>query len=106
MLNVRLYRVSLLPVIAAMVAVAFAPVGVAGGVDESAAGWSLQWQRSPGDPRRPRPASYSPVALPARARDEALASDVAAQLRADGLVVHESSAIACHGQRQSDGSRS
>jgi hypothetical protein len=100
MLNVRLYRVSLLPLVAAVVAVAFAPAAVpaaltsqlpAGLFSGSAAQASLV------DLVR----SYSGRA-PGPRGDEALASDVANQLRGDGLVVHETSASAAtaNGERR------
>jgi hypothetical protein len=92
MLNVRLYRVSLLPVIAAIVAVAFAPVALPAALTSPLPAGLFSAQRA--QATLIGLAGVSADHASGSPRDDALASDVAAQLRADGLVVHESSAIA------------
>jgi hypothetical protein len=91
-LNLRLYRASLLPVIAAVVVLAFAPASMP----------AAQTSPLPAGLFSAIRAEATLVGLaatyaghtPGSRGDDALASSVANQLRADGLTVHTTSAIA------------
>jgi hypothetical protein len=92
MLNVRLYRASLLPVIAALVAVAFTPASVPAALRTPLPAGLFSAQRAMAT--LVGLAGVSADHAPGSRGDDALASGVADQFRADGLTVHASSASA------------
>ena len=92
MLNLRLYRASLLPVIAAVVALAFAPAALPAAQISPLPAGLFSAVRAQATLAR-LAATYAGHA-PGSRGDDVLASSVANQLRADGLKVHTISAIA------------